>query len=221
MTIEKKPESVNNEEESAEPTQTCGPDCNCGKTGSGGKGKAIIAVAVLTVAAVLLARGLMTADEASAGQDAASFGATVTQSSVGSVPPTGTVGDAAQASLWGQPLEALGDLNAESITNDSAFLYLPVAGVSDESIRSEIEAAARKAQAQGLTTGLFTLSEESEDYVTLAGQTPVPCVLALVRGGGGLVVSGDITEAKLLEALVAASRPSSSCGPAGCAPGGC
>lgn len=219
MTVEKS-ESVKNESV-AECSEGCAPGCDCGMTRRGGKGKAIVAVAVLVVAAVLLVRGLMTADEASAGQAPNSFGAIVTQSSEGAVPSTGTVGGAVQDSLWSQPLESLGDLDTAAASYVSVFVYLPAAGAADESIRSEIEAAARKAQAQGLTTGLFILSEESEDYATIAGQVPAPCVMALVRGGCSSVVSGDITETTLLEALVSASRPSSSCGPAGCAPGGC
>ncbi|MCK9356661.1 MAG: hypothetical protein M0R22_05905 [Dehalococcoidia bacterium] len=219
MTIEKKPESFN-EEESAEPTQTCGPGCNCGKTGSGGKGKAIVAVAVLVVAAVLLARGLMAADEASDGRDEDSFGAIVTQGA--GVPPSlTTAGDSSRSSLWGEPLGSIGDLDTAAASYVSVFVYLPGAEAADASIRSEIEAAARKAQAQGLTTGLFILSDESDDYAAIADQVPAPCVVALVRGGCSSVVSGDITETTLLEALVSASRPSSGCGPAGCAPGGC
>jgi len=220
MTIEKTPGSAG-KGNTAKTSQSCGPDCSCGKTGRGGKGKAVIAIAVLVVAAVLLARGLMTPDDASAGQDGASFGTIVVQGAGKSAAAVDSSGTAAPVASWGEPLGSLADLNSVAVSNGCVFVYLPAAGVSDSNIRSEIELAAGKAQAQGLVPGLFILSEESEDYSTIVGQVPAPCVMALVRGGGGSVVSGDITEAKLLKALVAASRPSSGCGPAGCAPGGC
>ena len=204
-------------ENPAEVSQGCGPGCDCGKTGPGGKRKAIITAAVLIVAAVLLARGLMTADEAAAGQDGESFGVVVTQDAEGTAPSTNAAKDAAQASLWGESLQSLADLDSAAASDDSVFVYLRAEQGEDEGIRNEIEAATLKAQAQGMAVGLFTLSEESEDYVALASQTPAPCVLTLVRGGGASVVYGDITEGKLLEALVAASRPSG-CGPSGCGP---
>ena len=220
MTVEKKSASME-EEKTAEASQSCGPGCACGKTGRGGKGKSLVAVAVLVVAAVLVARGLMTPDGASAGQDGASFGTIVVQGAGGIDSAVDSSGAAGPAASWGEPLGSLADLNSVAASNDCVFVYLPAAGVSDSSIRSLIESAAGKAQAQGMAPGLFILSGESEDYFAIAGQAPVPCVAALVRGGCTSVVSGDITEAKLLEALVVASRPASNCGPAGCAPGGC
>lgn len=220
MTMEKKPESVE-EQNMAETFQSCGPGCACGKTGRGGRGKSIVAVAVLVVAAVLVARGLMTPDGASAGQDGASFGTIVVQGAGGTDSAVDSNGTSASAVSWREPLGSLADLNTVAVSNGCVFVYLPAAGGSDPNITGEIESAAGKAQAQGMAPGLFILSGESEDYFAIAGQAPVPCVAALVRGGGLSVVSGDITEAKLLEALVAASRPPSGCGPAGCAPGAC
>lgn len=204
-------------ENPAEVSEGCGPGCDCGKTGLGSKGKAIISAAVLILAAVLLARGLNTANEAPVGQEAEAFGVIVTQGAAETDPPTDAEEDTAQASLWGESLKSLDDLDSAAASNDSAFVYLRAGQGGDEDIRNEIEAAARKAQEQGMTVGLFTLSEESEDYMDIASETPAPCVLAVAGGGCTSVVSGDIVEGKLLEALVAASRPVS-CDPSGCGP---
>ena len=72
----------------------------------------------------------------------------------------------------------------------------------------------------GLKCGLFTLKAGSRDYDQIAAQMSVPGVLAMVKGRGMSAVSGDITEAKLVQGFVAASS-AGGCGPsagAGCCP---
>ena len=74
-------------------------------------------------------------------------------------------------------------------------------------------------EAQGKKIGLFNLKPGSRDYDQIAKQMPVPGVLTIVKGHGMSAVSGEITEAKLVQGFVAAS--SASCGPsaaAGCCP---
>ena len=67
--------------------------------------------------------------------------------------------------------------------------------------------------------GLFTLKPGSPDYEQIAKQMTVPGVLALVKGGGMSAVSGEVTEAKLLQGYVAAGS-AGACGP-GASPGCC
>jgi len=72
----------------------------------------------------------------------------------------------------------------------------------------------------GLKCGLFTLKAGTRDYDQLAAQMAVPGVIALVKGKGMRGMSGDITEAKLVQGFVAASS-AGGCGPsagAGCCP---
>jgi len=53
-------------------------------------------------------------------------------------------------SLWGEPLASLDSLNKVASNTDTAFLYLPVAGLGpNENVKNEIESAAGKAQSQG------------------------------------------------------------------------
>jgi len=119
-------------------------------------------------------------------------------------------------SLWGKPLESLASLNDVAAQKDAVFLYLPEKGQRpDESVKKEMEAAAGKAQSQGTMMALFVLDEGSDDYAQVIRQVPAPCVLAMVNGTGNSVATTNISEANLLQSLVAASRPS------GCSPGGC
>ena len=59
------------------------------------------------------------------------------------------------------------------------------------------------------------------DYKNLAEQFSVPTVLAMVKGLGFSVVSEQITEVKLLEAHLTASRPQGACCPPGTDPALC
>jgi hypothetical protein len=126
----------------------------------------------------------------------------------------------AKSGLWGEPLTGLADLNKVAAQTQAVFIYLPKKGQEPiESVKQEIEKAAGKVQSGGKKMGCYTLDANSDDYVKVTSQIPSPCVLAMVKGGGGSAVSGEITEAKLLQAIVTASRPASSgCGPSGCAP---
>ena len=126
----------------------------------------------------------------------------------------------AKSGLWGGSLTGLADLNKVAAQTQAVFIYLPKKGQEPiESVKQEIEKAAGKVQSGGKKMGCYTLDANSDDYVKVTSQIPSPCVLAMVKGGGGSAVSGEITEAKLLQAIVTASRPASSgCGPSGCAP---
>lgn len=123
-----------------------------------------------------------------------------------------------KVNLWGDPLDSLASLNKVEANLDAVFIFISGKGdEKDTDIKKEIENAAGKFQAGGSSITAYMLVKVSKDYAQITGQVPAPCVLAMVKGKGMSVVSNDITEAKLLEALVTASRPSS-CGPSGCGP---
>ncbi len=209
----------------AESTSECGPGCNCGTTGIGTKGKAIICLVVAIAAAVVLAHSVMQKTETGVDQGQNAFAATVLKaekspSLVTAEKANGT--DQTKSSLWGTPLESLASLDEVATQKDAVFVYLPIKGKGlDESTKKEIEVAAEKAQSRGTTMGLYTLDDGSKDYTEMTSQVSIPCVLAMVKGSGMSVVSGNISESDLLQGLVTASRPSgcspgSSCGPSGC-----
>jgi len=72
-----------------------------------------------------------------------------------------------------------------------------------------MKSAARAIEAKGMKCGLFTLKPGCADYEQIAKQMSVPGVLALVKGRGMSAVSGEVTEAKLLQGYVAAEAPAS------------
>ena len=76
-----------------------------------------------------------------------------------------------------------------------------------------MKAAVRTMEAKGMKCGLFTLKPGTRDYEQVAKQMAVPGVLAMVKGRGMSAVSGEVTEAKLLQGYVAAGS-AGGCGPA-------
>ena len=118
---------------------------------------------------------------------------------------------------------ALSDLNSAAADTDGVFIYLP--GKNEPSIKmplTQMNGAARLIAAQGQKIGVFLLKTDSRDYEQISKQMPVPGVLAAVKGRGMVPVSGEITETKLVQGFVAATR-GGGCGPAsaGCGPSGC
>jgi hypothetical protein len=122
-------------------------------------------------------------------------------------------------SLWGAQLDSLASLGKVAADVDAVFIVL--AAEDMQPVNQKIEVAAEKVQAGGTRIRAFTLEKKAPNYARLAQQFSIPCVLMMVKGRGSTVVSGDITEAKLLQGFVAASRPRAACGPAGCGPAGC
>jgi len=195
----------------AEGASGCVPGCNCGAARIDTKGKMIICLVVAIAAAIVLANSVM--QKAETGADGG-LNAFTAKSLVAEKASLQT--DQANSSLWGKPLISLASLNDLAVQKDAVFLYLPAKGQSlDESVKKEIEAAAGKAQSQGIRMGFFVLDESSADYAQVTSQVPAPTVLAMVNGTGNSVATTNITEGNLLQSLVAASRPS------GCSPGGC
>jgi hypothetical protein len=130
---------------------------------------------------------------------------------------------AVPATVAVQEIGALSDLNAVAANTDGVFVFL--SGKNEPLIKAplaQMRSAARTIESQGRKIGVFTLKTGSRDYEQVARQTPVPGVIAMVKGRGMSAVSGEITETKLIQAFVAASS-AGGCGPssAGCGPSGC
>ncbi len=207
-----------------EETTHCGPGCNCGASGLGRNGKLAICLVIVAAAILVLARGFVRKAATGNAQAQEAFAATLPAST-----PQTAAADKADATqigqarpvAWGRTLAGLGNLNQVAARQNAVFVYLTGKGQQPaESVKQKIARAAGKAQAGGMKVGCYTLDTNSADYARVTGQTPAPCVLALVKGRGSSVVSGEITEDKLLAAVLTASR-ASSCGPSGCGPSGC
>ena len=119
---------------------------------------------------------------------------------------------------------ALSDLNAVAADMGGVFVFL--SGKNDPVIKAplaQMRSAAKTIETQARNKiGIFILKTGSRDYEQVGLQTPVPAVIAMVKGRGMIPVSGKITETKLIQGFVAASR-AGGCGPssAGCGPAGC
>jgi len=119
-------------------------------------------------------------------------------------------------SLWGAELESIASLNKLATDTDAVFVFLAAKDqLNDQAITRQIEAAAKIIKADGVRVSAFRLKQSAPDYAQLAKQVSVPSVLAMVKGRGTSAVSGEITETKLVQAFVAASRPGGGCCPAG------
>ncbi|MHB8995569.1 MAG: hypothetical protein ACYC63_09995 [Armatimonadota bacterium] len=195
----------------------CDAACSCHSGGLSTKVKVAVClvVALAAVAVVLLgsANKGRTATAATPFATAAVANAQAPASATGT--PTAT---ATPTEIWGPTLSSLTSLNQVAADKDAVFVFVP----SDDEkqtalVRTQIQSAAKKAQAKGSVVAAYTLSNEAKEYADITKQVAAPCVLVMAKGAGAAPVSGEITETKLLEALVAASRPSS-CGPSGCGP---
>lgn len=129
---------------------------------------------------------------------------------------TGTNGEAVmvEEKTVGATLGTFGELNTVAAKSDAVFVFLPAReGSSNKAPSAPMRAAARTIERNGMKCALFTLKAGSADYEQIAKQVQVPAVLALVKGRGMSTVSGEVTEAKLLQGYVGA------CSSGGCAPG--
>jgi hypothetical protein len=206
-----------------ETTTECGPGCNCGSSGIGTKWKVIICVVVAIAAAAVSVRAYMRKAESNPvqGQESYTIALPAATSSTGDMTRDAKMNQAG-SSLWGEPLKSLASLNQVAKDKDAVLVCLLEKGQKlNREIQKEIETATSKAGSGGMVMAYYMLDEDSPDYSKVIGQVPAPCVLAIVKGKGSSVVSGEITEGKLLQAIVTASRPSGSCGPSsgsGCCP---
>lgn len=199
----------------------CGPGCGCHAGGSSSRARWIVGVIIILAAGMLMARALIKNNSASAEKTVSGF---ASLPAVGQAPaPAADTTPAAQSAVAVKEIGGLSELNAVAADTGGVFVFL--AGKNDPLIKAplaQMRSAAKTIEVQGQKIGLFTLKTDSPDYAQVAAQTPVPCVLAMVKGRGMIPVLGDITETKLIQGFVAASS-GGGCGPAsaGCGPSGC
>ena len=204
-----------------EGTACCGPGCGCGTAAKPNKARWVVGVIVLATAGVMVVRGMVRSDKGST--QAATAGLAnpaATQSAAGGADTKSDAAAADETSV-GTTIGAFAELNTVAIKTDAVFIYLPAKeGTAAKAPSTPMKGAARLIEAKGMKCGLFTLKPGSPDYDQIAKQMAVPGVLALVKGHGMSAVSGEVTEAKLLQGYVAAGS-ASKCGPgasAGCCP---
>lgn len=198
----------------SQPAGDCGPACGCHSTGSSGRMRWVLGTIVLIAAGAMVVRAVVTkSTETSTPPPAPSFTTPVASGSISNSQP-------AKTSI-GTSIGAFAELNFVAATSDAVFVYLPAKdGMTSSSSATLLNSAKQTIETRaGIKIGLFNL-KPGADYDQLAKQMPVPGVVAIVKGRGMNAISGDITEAKLIQGFVAASS-AGGCGTGGCGPSGC
>jgi len=210
-------------EQNAEQKQdagTCGAGCDCEAPGPGARWRWIVGLIVLVAASALVARAMLKNNGVQTAPSSAGFAA-LPGSEQTSEPEATVTPVVPEAS---KEIAALSELNAVAGDTVGVFVFLP--GKTEETATMPtaiLEGAARtmEPQLRGGKIGIFTLRVDSQDYEQVASQTTVPGVLAMVKGGRMVPITGDITETKLIQGFVSASSEGGGCGPSGCGPRGC
>lgn len=212
-----------NSEVQKQDTSACGPGCACGTPGSSGRGRMVVGAVILVIAGALVVRA-MVKDNGAATVNAAPAGFSALPVAAAPAPEAPAAKPAPVADTLTE-LESLSDLNSVAGDTFGVFVFLPGKGETAATApMAQLRSAARtiEPRLRGGKISMFALKTGSPDYENIARQMAVPGVLAMVKGGGMSATSGDITETKLVQALVAASS-SGGCGAGGggCGPVGC
>jgi hypothetical protein len=218
---------------------TCAPGCDC-NAGGGGRARWIAGIVILVVAGVLVARAMVKDRDTEDPQDESTFALAAPSAGAESQPGVADqfvkhaspskaapadqpqADDKAVATVAGKEISSLDELNKLAADTTAVFVYLPGkdADSAQEAPTSLLEGAVGKIKAQGINVGIFTLKTDAPEYAQLAAQMTVPGVVTMSKGGGMVPVTGEITEAKLIQGFVAASS-AGGCGPSaasGCCP---
>ena len=211
----------------------CEPGCACGTPSGGRKVKIVVSLIVLlAVAGIFIYKAAAAKDYASnytAAKDGAAFAfaepAPSTVPEAATQPSAAATPDAAKAGQKvGEYLESLSDLNKVAVSQDAVFVFIPAPknDLADDKTNAAMLAVQRTLKSSNITLGLYILPTRSPDYSGISAQVQAPAILVACKGKGMAAVSGEVTEAKLLQAFVAVSS-AGGCGPSGCGPssGGC
>ncbi len=176
---------------------------------------------MLAAAGVLVVKGMIKSDKGAAQAVPAGFANPAAVQPAAGTETKAEAAVAADETSVGTTLGAFSELNTAAAKTDAVFVFIPgKEGTSAKVPSAPMKSAARAIEAKGMKCGLFTLKPGSADYEQIAKQMAVPGVVALVKGRGMSAVSGEVTEAKLLQGYVGACS-SAGCGPgasAGCCP---
>lgn len=124
--------------------------------------------------------------------------------------------DLASLNICGPSLDSLNRLNKEAADKDFVYVLLPGEGDQEtEKVSGVIEKTSKVISENGTKVGHFTIKTDSDDYKNLVNSYGIdnfPAVLALGKGRGSAIITGEITQEKLLAAYIRASQPAN-CGP--------
>ncbi len=244
MNYDKEQAGSRQSESNLQPCCDGGSCCPSGSDGGNKSWKIVVFILIVLAAGVVLARSLLRKSDSPTEQGQNTFAA-IQPEIVGDTPspqnaeatmqnPTASKGDTetssvaneqtmedvpdrASPALWGPELDSLASLDKAAANSNAVFILLAAEDQEgNQAAAKQIEAAARKIRTGGTSISAFRLKQGAPNFANFAKQLSVPCVLAMIKGGGVSGVSADqITEMKLVQAFVTASRPSSGCCPPG------
>jgi len=202
----------------------CGPGCGCGTPSGSGRLKIMVSLIVLlAVAGIFIYKALAVKDNVASESGAAfAFAQAAPNAMPGAESPssgTATPDVAKTGQKIGEYLESLSALNKVAINQDAVFVFIPApkSELADGKTNTAVLAAQQTLKRSNIALGLYTLPTRSPDYSAISAQVQAPAILVASKGKGMAAVSGDVTEAKLLQAFMATSR-AGGCGPSGCGP---
>lgn len=193
--------------------ETCDAGCGCCASGRTGKIRWIAGAIVLVAAGILVARAVVKDRNTMPASAPTGFAALPAQEEAfAPAAKTDTI----------REIAALSELNTLAADTSGVFVFLPAKNAPQIMAPvMSMQSATRTIESQSqIKMGIFTLKADSPDYARVAAQMEIPGVLAMVKGGGMSSVSGEITEAKLIQAFLGASSMGA-CGSGGCGPVGC
>jgi len=130
--------------------------------------------------------------------------------------PTATAANAPASDGSGE-LNWVKSLNSKWATNDFIFVVFPgdddLTGKADQAVKTSLE----KIKQAGTAAEALTLSSTDPEFQTTLDRLAIqklPAVLVFAATGQGVIVKGDITETKLLQAYVSLQKtcvPGSGC----------
>jgi hypothetical protein len=113
--------------------------------------------------------------------------------------------------LWAQ------ELNTIFTDHNLIFVILPGNDTNlNDTLANRISDATAKIEARHTSVGTFTLNASDPEFSVTTERlaiTELPAVLAISTTGNGAIITGDITEGKLLQTYVVVTQPV-------CVPGG-
>ncbi len=214
--VEGEPLDVASAEPDGDAAQACcGPTCDCNAPPQRSRAKIAVAILVLTAAAAILVVKLVGRVE-KPGQDN---------------PPPAT--EKIATSVAPAKMKTVGsflELNTVAAKMDAVLVMVPARGnvAVGEALSRAVDAARRKLEAKVMSVGVYALSVDSPDFGAVSSRHSLPGVIVFSGGGTEKLVSGDsfdmgmltgkITESRILQAYVAASLAGSG-GGCNCAQG--
>jgi hypothetical protein len=189
------------------------------KDGSWTKGKVLISVIIITAAIAVGANSFLRVTSAQAYKvgPAKSFSASLAESPVSAVETSNKPGSLPnrQAISAIRTLDSLQGLDTLAADKDVVFIVLPAEEQDPtQAVLKQVGAVATSLLTSGQKIEAFTLRTNAPDYGYLVGHFAVksfPCVVVLGRRGIASAVSGDVSVARLYNAVVLASTPTACC----------